>query len=96
MFDAHAFVARCHLAPPPMSFEDEEKTVQVHVDDARRTGFEEPIEATTVQEPEPLQPHDDVPDGGLVAWLQVFGSYFAFMDTWYDPALRTTHSTCVY
>jgi len=27
------------------------------------------------------------PNGGLIAWLQVVGSFMAFLNTWYSPFL---------
>lgn len=41
---------------------------------------------------QPLAPehahHDGIPNGGLQAWLQVVGSFFLFMNSWYV--------TCIY
>ena len=32
---------------------------------------------------EPLQtPDSEIPDGGTVAWLQVFGSFLLFVNAW--------------
>jgi hypothetical protein len=28
-------------------------------------------------------PADDIPDGGLVAWLQVLGGFFVIFNTWW-------------
>ena len=54
---------------------DEEKAASARV---------ESVERPEADESPPLHAHDDVPDGGTMAWLQVFGSYFVFMDTWCD------------
>ena len=32
--------------------------------------------------------YDAPPDGGLVAWLQVAGSFFLFFNSWYDLVLN--------
>lgn len=52
---------------------DEEKAASVRVESAERSESNESA---------PLQGQDDVPDGGTMAWLQVFGGFFVFMDTW--------------
>lgn len=31
----------------------------------------------------PPNPHADIPNGGVVAWLQVVGSFFLFFNSWY-------------
>lgn len=31
----------------------------------------------------PLKSSDEVPNGSLKAWLQVVGSFMAFLNTWY-------------
>ncbi|KZV75823.1 putative MFS monocarboxylate transporter [Peniophora sp. CONT] len=54
---------------------DDEKDISVHLESAER------------HDPDGLATSaqillDDIPDGGTVAWLQVLGSYFIFMDTW--------------
>lgn len=61
--------------PSPRMSADDEKDISVRLESA---GRHQPNESAR------LQIHDDVPDGGTVAWLQVVGSYFVFMDTWYD------------
>ncbi len=32
----------------------------------------------------PATGYDDPPNGGLVAWLQVAGSFFLFFNSWYE------------
>ncbi len=29
----------------------------------------------------------EIPDGGLVAWLQVVGAFFLFLNSWYDTRI---------
>ena len=46
--------------------------------------LESPIEENEVRTPPSETPTVvDILDGGFVAWLQVFGVYFIFMNTWY-------------
>lgn len=33
-------------------------------------------------------PHGDIPNGGVVAWLQVLGSFFLFFNSWYVQTLE--------
>lgn len=44
----------------------------------------EPSEGTETPIPTPVPDHDDVPDGGLVAWLQVAGAFILFFNSWYE------------
>lgn len=37
-------------------------------------------EATPKSQP---NPSDEIPNGGLTAWLQVLGSFMTFLNTWY-------------
>lgn len=53
---------------------DFEKEPSVHLENAEGHGPDNPAV--------PPQTRDDVPDGGTIAWLQVLGGYFVFMDTW--------------
>lgn len=70
----------------PRMSADDEKDVSVHLESAER---HDPDESTSAQ-----ILLDDIPDGGTVAWLQVLGSYFVFMDTWYDSS-PTIFSACI-
>lgn len=45
----------------------------------------EPSERTESPIPADLPDHDHVPDGGLVAWLQVAGAFILFFNSWYGP-----------
>ena len=33
-------------------------------------------------------PSDEIPNGGLKAWLQVLGSFMVFLNTWYPSLLH--------
>lgn len=44
----------------------------------------EPSERTESPIPADLPDHDHVPDGGLVAWLQVAGAFILFFNSWYE------------
>ena len=39
-------------------------------------------EAIDLGEPRPIDPSNEIPDGGLKAWLQVAGSFVLFFNTW--------------
>ena len=41
-----------------------------------------PSREATAPIPEPVIPISDIPDGGLVAWLQVAGSALLFFNSW--------------
>jgi len=36
----------------------------------------------------------DIPNGGLVAWLQVLGAFFLWFNTWYVSWLRCLNEHC--
>lgn len=43
---------------------------------------EQPIEEAALA-PVPDEVIDEIPDGGLIAWLQVAGSFALFFNSWY-------------
>jgi len=48
-------------------------------------------QAEALAEPDGEQPP---PDGGLLAWLQVLGSFFLFMNTWWARLLLNPFPWC--
>ncbi|KAK4116840.1 MFS general substrate transporter [Canariomyces notabilis] len=71
---------------------------------AARTMPRQPAASASASEPHPAQP-DQVPDGGLTAWLQVLGSAAILVNTWgvintfgvfqayYETEMLKTHSS---
>lgn len=49
---------------------------------------EQPVEELALA-PVPDEVADEIPDGGLVPWLQVAGTFALFFNSWY--VLRTMH-----
>lgn len=41
------------------------------------------VKSDTQMSPEVEKQQEDIPDGGLVAWLQVLGGFFMFFNSWY-------------
>lgn len=42
----------------------------------------ENIEGKSLPESNIISPHSEIPNGGWLAWLQVFGSFFIFFNSW--------------
>lgn len=43
----------------------------------------EPSPEASTPIPYPSDPEKEIPDGGLIAWLQVAGGAFLFFNSWY-------------
>ena len=44
--------------------------------------LEESKDAEVTEAKESKPPVDTIPDGGVIAWLQVLGSFFLFFNSW--------------
>jgi hypothetical protein len=58
---------------------DEEKTLDVG--SASASAESSSISAPPAPQPPPII--DPIPDGGVRAWLQVLGSFFLFLNSWF-------------